>query len=128
MPKDRRKPTTQEENTLRAVSTEVGAYLDFALEPKGIRKHRFLRELFQLYRKLALPVFLQTVERALKYRITEMDTVERIARLYLSQGRYETPSVDIDEEFQSRPSYQEGRLSDDVDLSIYDKMLDEDDG
>jgi hypothetical protein len=94
MPKDRRKPTTQEENTLRAVSTEVGAYLDFALEPKGIRKHRFIRELFQLYRKLALPVFLQTVERALKYRITEMDTVERIARLYLSHGRpFTTPST-----------------------------------
>jgi hypothetical protein len=73
-------------------------------------------------------VFLQTVERALKYRITEMETLERIARLYLSHGRYETPSVDIDEEFQSRPSYLEGRLSDDVDLSIYDKMLDEDDG
>jgi hypothetical protein len=109
-PKNRRKPTTQEENTLRAVSNDVAAYLDFALEPKGIRKHRFIRELFQLYRKLALPVFLQTVERALKYRITEMETLER-----------------IDEEFQTRPSYLEGRLSDDVDLSIYDKMLDEDD-
>ena len=115
-------------NTLRGVSNEVAAYLDFALEPKGIRKHRFIRELFQLYRKLALPVFLQTLERALKYRITEMETVERIAVLYLSHGRYETPSVDINEEFQTRPSYLEGRLSDDVDLSIYDKILDEDDG
>ncbi len=127
-PKHRKKPTAQEENTLRAVSKEVAAYLDFALEPKGIRKHRFIRELFQLYRKLALPVFLQTLERALKYRITEMETVERIAVLYLSHGRYETPSVDINEEFQTRPSYLEGRLSDDVDLSIYDKILDEDDG
>ena len=127
-PKHRRKPTVQEENTLRAVSNEVAAYLDFALEPKGIRKHRFIREFYQLYRKLALPVFLQTVERALKYRITEMETLERIAVLYLSHGRYETPFVDIDEEFQTRPSYLEGRLCDDVDLSIYDKMLDEDDG
>ena len=127
-PKHRKKPTAQEENTLRAVSNEVAAYLDFALEPKGIRKHRFIRELFQLYRKLALPVFGQTVERALKYRITEMETVERIALLYLSHGRYEMPCVDIDEQLQTRPSYLEGRLCDDVDLSIYDKMLDEDDG
>ena len=126
-PKHRKKPTAQEENTLRAVSNEVAAYLDFALEPKGIRKHRFIREFYKLYRKLALPVFLQTVERALKYRIREMETVERIARLYLSHGRYETPCVTIDEEFQSRPSYLEGRLCDDVDLSIYDKLLDEDD-
>jgi hypothetical protein len=57
-----------------------------------------------------------------------METVERIALLYLSHGRYETPCLDIDEEFQTRPSYLEGRLCDDVDLSIYDKMLDEDDG
>lgn len=73
-------------------------------------------------------MFLQTVARALKYRITEMETVERIAVLYLSHGHYETPCVDIDEELQTRPSYLEGRLCDDVDLSIYDKMLDEDDG
>jgi transposase len=126
-PKHRKKPTAQEEKTLRGISKEVAAYLDFALEPMGIRKHRFIRELFQLYRKLALPVFLQTLERALKYRITEMETLERIAVLYLNHGRYETPFVDIDEEFQNRPSYQEGRLSDEVDLSIYDKLLDEDD-
>ncbi len=127
-PKHRKKPTAQEEKILRAVSDGVAAYLDFALEPKGIQKHRFIRELYRLYRKLALPVFLQTVKRALKYRIREMDTVERIALLYLNYVGYETPFVNIDEEFQSRPSYLEGRLCDDVDLSIYDKMLDEDDG
>ncbi|MDI6782428.1 MAG: hypothetical protein QME49_10070, partial [bacterium] len=34
-PKDRKKPTQAEEKKLRAVSGEVNAYLNFALNPKG---------------------------------------------------------------------------------------------
>jgi len=34
--------------------------------------------------------------------------------------------VHIDEEFQNREAYQEGRLSDQADLSIYDKLLEDD--
>jgi hypothetical protein len=63
----------------------------------------------------------------LKYRIADMDTVERIALLYLSTARVDIPSVDIDEAFQDRSSYQEGRLCEPVDLSLYDRLLDDDD-
>jgi hypothetical protein len=36
--------------------------------------------------------------------------------------------VQIDQDYQQRESYLEGRFSDDVDLSIYDKMMEEEDG
>lgn len=127
-PRNRKKPTAQEEKKLRAIAEEVDAYLEFALKPKGIQRHRFILELFRLQQKIAPPLFIRTVRRALKYRITDMGTVERIALLYISNGNHETPCVKIDESFQDREAYREGRLSEDVDLSIYDRMLEDNDG
>ncbi len=126
-PKDRKKPTEQEEKKLRAVSEEVDAYLNFALKPKGIQKHRSIRELFALYQKLAPSIFIKTIERALKYRITDMKTVQRIAFLQLKDSDYEMPFIEIDKEFQNSQTYIEGQLGDEVDLSIYDRLLEEDD-
>lgn len=119
-PSNRRKPTMEEEQRLRKTAAEVDAYLNFALKPKGAKKHQFIRELFALYQKLALPLFIATIQRALKYRITEMETIERMAILQMTSCDYEIPCVDIDNQFKDRESYQEGRLSGEVDLSIYD--------
>ena len=64
----------------------VNAYLDFALPTKGIQRHEFIRRLLALSRKMSVELFSQSLERARKYRITSLETVERIARLYLQQG------------------------------------------
>jgi len=127
-PKNRKHPTAQEEEKLRAAAVEVDEYLSFALKPKGTQKHRFIREMFSLYQKIALPLFIKTIRRALKYRITDIKTVERIAILHISDGDYEIPLMEIDKEFKDRETYHEGRLTDDPDLSIYDKMLEDDNG
>ncbi len=128
-PKNRKHPTAQEEKKLRAAAVEVDEYLSFALKPKGTQKHRFIREMFSLYQKIALPLFIKTISRALKYRITDIKTVERIAILHISRdGDYETPLMEIDKEFKDRETYHEGRLTDDPDLAIYDKMLEDDNG
>jgi len=127
-PKNRKHPTAQEEKKLRAAAVEVDEYLSFALKPKGTQKHRFIREMFSLYQKIALPLFIKTIRRALKYRITDIKTVERIAILHISDGDYEIPLMEIDKEFKDRETYHEGRLTDDPDLAIYDKMLEDDNG
>jgi transposase len=127
-PNNRKKPTYQEEKKLRAVDREVNAYLDFIIKSKGIQKHKFIRELFALYQKLALDVFIKSVKRALKYGITDINTVERISLLLIREGNYKSPVVEIVNELQERRQYIEGRLSDDVDLCAYDKLGIEDDG
>jgi hypothetical protein len=38
----------------------------------------------------------------------------------MNQGDGHVPDVDVDENFRQRPSYQEGYLTDEPDLSIYD--------
>ena len=127
MPKARSKPTQQEELRLRAMDEKVSAYLDFALSPSGIERHGFVRKLFALSRKVTPALFIRSLERAHKYRITTMETIERIVVLCMGQGQAELPFVEVDEEFQQRQAYQEGHLTDPPDLSIYKDMLEESD-
>lgn len=127
-PKYRKKPTAQEEKTLRAVADEVNSYLNFAIKKGGQQKHRFIRQLYSLYKKLATPIFIKTIKRALKYRITDTQTIERIAVLLMAEGNYDLPSAQIEVEFKNRESYLQGRFAGEVDLSVYDKLIEDDDG
>jgi transposase len=127
-PKYRKKPTAEEEKKLRAMAEEVNAYLNFSLTLKGSKeKLKFIRQLFGLSQKITPSLFIKTIQRALKYHITDTKTVERIALLHIHEGDYEIPYAEIDEEFQQRQAYEEGRLTDEPDLSIYEKMLEKED-
>jgi hypothetical protein len=125
---NRRQPTQEEEKRLRAISPRVDAYLTFALKPQGIPRHRFIRECFALSRQMTAALFIQTVERALRYRIADLETLRRIAQLYLTQGEAKLPSAAVDEGFRERDAYRQGHLTDTPDLSRYDHMLEDDDG
>jgi transposase len=118
-PNNRKKPTAQEEKVLRSAAPEVNDYLNFVLVMKGRAKHRFIRQLYSLHKKTALPVFAKALKRALKYRINSVETIENIIQLLLRQSNYEMPLPEIDEAFTDRPAYLEGRFADEVDLSIY---------
>lgn len=124
LPKDGN-PTDQEEKQLRTVGEAASAYLDFALKSKGMQKRRFTRDLFGLFKKVGLDLFIKTITRALKYRITDMKTIERIVLLEMNDGFYEMPDIEIDKQYQDRESYREGRLTDQPDLAEYDKMFKE---
>jgi hypothetical protein len=104
---------------------EVAAYLDYALAAPGIQRHRFTRELFALSRKMTRRVFVNTVQRALRYRIVDLATLRRIAWLCLRQADEVLPEAEVDEDFQQRPAYQEGCLTDLPDLSAYDQLSEE---
>ena len=118
-PKNRREPTQEEEKRLRALAPSVSAYLDWVLERKGPGRHRFLRSLLALSRKMSPELFVQSVERAAKFRIEDMPTIERIAWLYLQQGTGVLPSAAVDEQFTQREAYLEGSLTEAPDGSIY---------
>ena len=126
-PNNRKKPTQQEEKRLRAMAESVDAYLDFALKPKGIQRHGFIRKLFALSRKTTPALFITSIERAHKYKITDIATVERIVVLNMTAGASTLPFAEIDEDFRQRDTYREGRLTDSPDLSIYDENIQEDD-
>ena len=123
-----KQPTQEEEKRLRALSASVDAYLTFALKPQGIPRHRFIRELFALSRQMTAALFVQSVERALRYRITTLETLRRIAQLSLRQGEPHLPLPPVDEGFRDREAYRQGRLTDAPDFSPYDRMLEDEHG
>jgi len=116
---NRRHCTDAEEQHLRALAPAVSVYLDFALQTKGLQRHEFIRRLLTLSRQMSVELFSRTVERARKYRIVSLPTLERIARLYLQQGSGPLPLAPTDEAFRERETYQEGSLTDLPDLSRY---------
>ena len=117
-----KQPTQAQEKHLRALGQPVNAYLNFVLPLKGVSRHTFIRKLLTLSRKMSASLLLKTLERALKYRITSLETVERIALLYLQQGTGELPLAQVDEAFQQREAYQQGSLTELPDLSIYQDL------
>ncbi len=127
-PKYRKKPTAEEEKKLRSVSEEVSAYLNFVLKEKGITRHRFIRCLSSLQQKITPPLFIKTIKRACKYRITDIETVQRIALLLMNEGNYTVPFVETNQEFRKRESYLEGATVNEVDLSRYDKSTEDSNG
>ena len=112
---------------MRAVAPEVDTFLKtFALNQNGKKRHRLIRELYSLHQKLAPELFVKSIKRALKYRITDIRTIEKIAVLQMQTGIYEVNAVEIDMAYRNRQAYLEGRLTDDVDLSGYDLPENED--
>jgi hypothetical protein len=74
-----------------------------------------------LSRKTTPELFVQAIERAAKYRITDIQTIERIVLLQMTQGIGPLPVAEIDETFREREAYREGFLTEQPDLSIYDQ-------
>jgi hypothetical protein len=126
-PHNRRRPTAEEEKRLRAMAPAVTGYLDFALKGNGIPRHRFIRELFALAGRMPNAVFIQSIERARRYQITSIETIERIALLHMTQDIPRLPLVDVDEAYRDREAYREGSLTDAPDFSVYERLLAEDD-
>lgn len=123
-PRRHREGSHLEEKRLRAMGPAVAAYVDYVLATPGIQRHRFLRELLAMSQQVTPAVLVQALERALRYRVVDLSTVQRIAWLYLSQGEH-LPDVEVDESYRQRPAYQEGEWTDEPDLSRYDQTLDE---
>jgi hypothetical protein len=71
---------------LRALAPTGQRLPGFCPAGQGHPRHQFLRRLLALSRKMSVELFSQSLERARKYRITDLETVERIAWLYLQQG------------------------------------------
>jgi hypothetical protein len=124
-PKNRRRPTAEEEARLRELAPAVGAFLDRVLAPRGIQRHGFVRRLFAMSKRMTTELFVRTVERAVQYRVDDLDTLERIARLLTRMDDLPIQPVEFDESYRERPAYREGELAGMPDLSIYDDAREE---
>jgi len=118
-PRNRKKPTAGEERILRNAAPEIDDYLNFILVMKGKARHSLIRQLYSLYKKTPLDLFTRAVQRALKYRVSNLATLENIIRLLLRQSNYDMPLPQTDNAFTNRPAYLEGQFTTGPDLSAY---------
>lgn len=118
-PRNRKLSSQEEEKRLRAIDPVIGAYVDFILGTPGLLRHQFLRRLWTFHQRWSAALFRRTIERAHRYRITSLETLERIALLHLDDTALPEPLVDPD--LEKRPAYQEGSLTETPDLSRYDE-------
>jgi len=119
-PRHRKQPSDLEEKRLREMAPAVSAYVDFILASPGLLRHQHLRRLLALSQRMSAELFVRSVERAHRYRITSLATLEQIALLQFKAGVGELPTPPIDESFRDRATYQEGSLTDTPDLSQYE--------
>lgn len=118
-PRNRKVSSQEEEKRLRAMDPVIGAYVDFILGTPGVLRHQFLRRLWAFHQRWSPTLFRRTIERAHRYHITSLETLERIALLHLDDTALPEPVVDP--ELEKRPAYQEGSLTETPDLSRYDE-------
>ncbi|MCZ7637694.1 MAG: hypothetical protein M5U12_17640 [Verrucomicrobia bacterium] len=72
---------SDEEERLRALAPTVSAYVDFLLATPGHLRHQTLRRLWALSQRMSPELFVRAVERAHRYRLPELKTLERLAHL-----------------------------------------------
>jgi hypothetical protein len=66
-------------------------------------------------------LFIKSIARANQYRIEDIETIGRIAYLYLQEGYHEDlQTCELDDHLSDRETYQEGFLTEAPDLSIYE--------
>ena len=87
----------------------VSAYVDFILTAPGLLRHQYLRRLLVLSQRMTPALFLRTVERAHRYRITSLETLETDRPAAPGRRSSELPLPSIDESFGNAPPIKRAR-------------------
>jgi hypothetical protein len=130
-PRNLKRSCEEEEQKLRDMGQVTAEYLDFVKSPEsGIRyKPRFIRSLYALTKKLALPLWSIVIECALKHRFTSMESLSKVSRQALTNSG--TSSTDwscgelFAKDYENRPAYREGCFAQENPLGHYEDPLNE---
>jgi hypothetical protein len=127
-PNNRKKKHNEEEKKLRQMGDTVVSYLDFILSPECIikQKSRLIRELYRLSKKMTKELFVKCIKRAMKYKITKIESLAKIAGNLLNNNIQHQLDFSSSNDYENRPSYQQGRISREGDLKQYQRLIEDD--
>lgn len=118
-PKKTTIPPKNEEMELRK-SVLTNEYLDFSLKTLGPQnRYQLIRQIYHLYKKLSPILFTKTIERAMKYKIVDKNTLEKIALYIMNKEELVVPDINVTLDEVNR--CEEGKYGGDPDLTAYDK-------
>lgn len=126
-PRHLQKPCHDEERHLRALGSQVVAYLDFVRSgDSGVtQKSKFIRELYGLFRNTAPGLFIATIMRALEYRLADIERLQRISYQLIHKDLEYFPEVVLKTDYEERRAYQEGRFSQEGELTVLSRPEEE---
>ncbi len=124
-PNNRKKGCKEEEKFLRDINHVCCEYLDFIKSDQSDvkLKPRFIRDLYNLSKKMTGSLFLECIKRALKYHVTKIASIEKIAGQLVKNDIYKVPEVSVDNDYENREEYQKGRFSNEADPDTYQKLM-----
>lgn len=122
-PNNCKAPTGAEERRLNAIAPEVEAYLEKikTFPESSMKKYQIIRQLYRLSQKLQSELFVKTIQRALAYGVTDIETIERMAMYQLQDSTFIIDNFETD--LKSNDLYPELDVSELPDLSKYDEVL-----
>lgn len=118
-----KKPCHEEEKLLRDTGETCCLYLDFIQSSAVRQKPRFIRELYGFSKKLSPSLFLSVIERAIKYRVTDINVLTRIAQQLMGKEFLQLPEITVNGDYETREAYRQGRFSLEQDLKHYQDLL-----
>lgn len=123
-PRNLKQNSREEEKKLRASGALCSEYIDFINSGEsGVRyRFKFIRELYDLMRNMAPSLWNATIERALKYRVSDIETIARISR-QLMGGKKSTELPYVDDSYRQREAYLKGQFSQEADLNYYGELM-----
>lgn len=127
-PNNRKKKHNEEEKKLRLLGDTVAGYLDFILAPECTikQKPRLVRELYRLSKKMTKELFVKCIKRAMKYKITRIESLAKIAGSFLNNNIQHQIDFSLSNDYENRASYQQGRTSREGDLKQYQRLIEDD--
>ena len=113
VPRQFKQNSQEEEKLLRAIDPLCGEYLDFIKASGDVhQKARFIRDLYNLSRKMSKELLLATLSRALRYKVSTLEALQRMSRQLLRTGYPDLgETTALTQDYEQREMFQAGRFS-----------------
>ncbi len=123
-PRNLKQNSREEEKKLRASGELCSEYIDFINSGESRVRYRFkfIRELYGLMRNMAPSLWNATIERALKYRVSDIEAITRIS-MQLMGGKKSTELPYVNDGYRQREAYLKGQFSQEADLNYYGELM-----
>jgi transposase len=123
-PRNLKQNSREEEKRLRASGQSCSEYIDFINSGEsGVRyRFKFIRELYELMTNMAPSLWNATIERALKYRVSDLEAIARISR-QLMGGKKSAELPYVNDSYREREAYLKGQFSQEADLDYYGELM-----
>jgi transposase len=119
VPRQFKQNSQEEEKRLRAMDPLCGEYLDFIQKASEVRqKSKFIRDLYGLSQKMSKDLLLTTLSRALRYKVSSLEALQRISRQLLqAEGADVEETSALTQDYEQREAFKAGRFSQEQDLT-----------